>query len=326
MLRAGAAVPLVPSLVLFFSPLAARGEEPTTPPAVVFEGIYARADVTAPTGGRFVTEIVSLADGRVRFVQVHPDRRTELLAAGGPAYDRRAGSFEEAPGPALGQIRGHDVHRMVLARGGRPGRIDLPAAPESGGDAVAIELGDWRDVLGTALPFEAAFVHRGERWAYRYTAVLPFRIAPGTTLPAEPAALFERLGDLGAIAALHEEVMAAHRASDAERLAANGAEVATVSGRGELRESRRADFIARMRGYLGAIRFSRYADTAVPVVAVSLDGTMGWLACQMEAEGLRTAEGKTEPIAYAFSWIELYGRPNAADRWTAVGNASSQRP
>jgi hypothetical protein len=213
---------------------------------------------------------------------------------------------------------------MALARAGRPERIDLPAVP--GGDPVAIELGDWREVLGTALPFAATFVHRGERWAYRYTAVLPFRVAPGSALPAEPAALFDRLGDLGEIAARHEEVMAAHRASDAERLAAGGAEVATVSGRGELRESRRADFIERMRGYLGSIRFSRYADTAVPVVAVSADGTLGWLACQMEAEGVRTAEGKTEPIAYAFSWVELYARPNAAARWTAIGNASSQRP
>jgi hypothetical protein len=105
--------------------------------------------------------------------------------------------------------------------------------------------------------------------------------------------------------------------------------VTTVSGRGRLTASDRAAFLERMRGYLGSIRFSRYADTVVPVAAVSADGTLGWLACEMEAEGVRTENGASEPIAYGFSWVELYGRPAGAapgTAYTALGNASSQRP
>jgi hypothetical protein len=68
----------------------------------------------------------------------------------------------------------------------------------------------------------------------------------------------------------------------------------------------------------------------VPVIALSEDGSLAWLACEMEAEGVRTLEGKSEPIAYAFSWVEHYARGPADSRgkrpWSAIGNASSLRP
>ena len=80
-----------------------------------------------------------------------------------------------------------------------------------------------------------------------------------------------------------------------------------------------------MSGYLGAIRFDRYVDTVVPVVAVAADGTLGWLACEMDASGTRTENGKSEPIAYGFSWVELSAK-DADGRWRAIGNASSLRP
>jgi hypothetical protein len=124
--------------------------------------------------------------------------------------------------------------------------------------------------------------------------------------------------------------MAAHRASDAKLLTADAAEFSTVSGRGRLSEVKRAEQLARMSEYLGALRFSRYEDTVVPVIALSEDGSLAWLACEMEAEGVRTLEGKSEPIAYAFSWVEHYARGPADSRgkrpWSAIGNASSLRP
>ena len=58
------------------------------------------------------------------------------------------------------------------------------------------------------------------------------------------------------------------------------------------------------------------------------DGTLAWLACEMQAAGHRDAGGKNEPIAYGFSWVEHYARdPDSKDRrWISIGNASSQRP
>lgn len=312
------------------------------PPARPLEGLASRAEVTGPRG-KFVTEMVSLPDGTTRFVQIYPPDdprgrgRIEFVVAGGErAFQRDAkGVFVAADAGMRSFVLGHDAVRLALAKG-RPEKLSLAAPAETGGGNVAINFADYRKVIGLQLPFSATFVHSAapnDRFVYRYTELLPFRLAPGSPSfgdGADPAALFERLGDLRDIAAAHERVMAAHRASDAAMMTADDAEVTTVSGRGRLREVKREDQRARMGEYLGSMRFSRYEDTAVPVIAVSLDGTLGWLACEQEAEGVRTVEGKSEPIAYAFSWVELYARDASGVQgrrtWRAIGNASSLRP
>jgi hypothetical protein len=306
------------------------------------EGLASRAEVTGPRGS-FVTEMVSLPDGTTRFVQIHPPNdprgrgRVEVVVAGGErAFQRDSkGIFVTADAGMGSFVLGHDAVRLALAKG-RPEKLSLAAPAEMGGGNVSIELADYREVIGLRLPFSATFVHSAapnDRFVYRYTELLPFRIAPGSPSlggATDPAALFERLGDLRDIAAAHERVMAAHRASDAEMMTADDAERSTVSGRGRLMEVKREDQRARMREYLGSIRFSRYEDTAIPVIALSLDGSLGWLACEQEAAGVRTVDGKSESIAYAFSWVELYARDPIGTQgrrsWRAIGNASSLRP
>jgi len=309
--------------------------------SALLEGLASRAEVTGPRG-TFVTEMVSLADGTTRFVQVYPPNdpkkrsRVELITANQAAWQRdAAGKFVTAEPGTAAFILGHDAVRLALGKGSRPANLTLGAPSEMGGGTVTLSLSDYRQVIGLELPFTAVFVHSAapnDRFIYRYTALLPFRVAPGSPSLAgstDPASLFDRLGDLAELAASHERVMAAHRASDAALLTADAAERTTVSGRGRLSEVKRDEQLARMREYLGAIRFSRYVDTAVPVIAVSNDGSLAWLACEMDAAGVRTAEGKTEPIAYAFSWVELYSSAiDEAGRrtWRGIGNASSQRP
>jgi len=330
----------ITAMLILWSSSIVSGEE--RPPASL-QGLVTRAESTGPRG-TFVTEMVSLADGTTRFVQVYPptDPRkrapVELIVdSKGRAFERKAnGKFTTAE-PGTGSfVRGHDAVRLALGEGTRPSRLSLPAAAEMGGGTVTIELADYKKVLGFDVPSAATFVHSGapnDRFVYRYAVLLPFRVAPGSPSPADmadPAALFARLGDLAEIAAAHERVMEAHRRSDAALLTADAADLSTVSGRGRLSEVKREEQVARMSEYLGAIRFSRYVDTVVPVIALSEDGSLAWLACEMEAEGIRTAEGKSEPIAYAFSWVEHYARgaPDAQGRrsWIAIGNASSLRP
>jgi hypothetical protein len=311
--------------------------------APAFHGLASRAEVTGPRGS-FVTEMISLADGTTRFVQIYPPNvpqgrgRVELVVAGGTvAFQRDAkGAFVPGDPGTSSFVLGHDAVRLALAAGSRATRVSRPGPAEMGGGTVTIELADYRRHIGLELPFSATFVHSAapkDRYVYRYTELLPFRIAPGSPAPSGPtnaALLFERLGDFREIAAAHERVMAAHRASDAKLLTADAAGLSTVSGRGRLSEVKREEQLARMREYLGAIRFSRYEDTVVPVIALSEDGSLAWLACEMEAEGVRTAEGKSEPIAYAFSWVEHYARGSADAQgrrpWSAIGNASSLRP
>ena len=306
------------------------------------EGLVSRAEVMGPRG-TFVTEMVSLADGTARLVQTYPaddPRRrapVELLTLpGNRAFQRdENGGFEPAAAGTAAFVLGHDAARLALAQGTRPASISLPAPAEMGGGTVTITLDDYRRVIGFDLPFSATFVHSAapaDRYVYRYTELLPFRIAPGSPAPENngdrASTPFERLGDFAEIARAHERVMAAHRVSDAALLTADAAGRSTVSGRGRLSEVTRDEQLARLKDYLGAIRFSRYEDTAVPVIAVSHDGTLAWLACEMQAEGHHDPGGKNEPIAYGFSWIEHYARdPDSKDRrWISIGNASSQRP
>lgn len=311
--------------------------------AAEIEGLASRAEVTGPRGA-FVTEMISLADGTTRFVQIYPPNdpkgrsRVELVVTeGNRAFQRDAkGAFVPAEPGSSSFVLGHDAVRLALAKGSRPTHLSLSGPAEMGGGTVTIELAEYRKHIGLDLPFSATFVHSAapsDRYLYRYTELVPFRVAPGSPTAGSatnPAALFERLGDLREIAAAHERVMAAHRASDARLLTADAAELSTVSGRGQLSEVKREEQLARMSEYLGAIRFSRYEDTAVPVIALSEDGSLAWLACEMDAEGVRTVEGKSEPVAYAFSWVEHYARGSADAQgrrpWRAIGNASSLRP
>ena len=325
-------------------------------------GIAARADATGPRGA-FVSEIVSLADGTARFRLAMSSDDTDILLAAGTPYVHKDNRMQAADAAMTSFVRGHEVHRMLLdleqrfrpdARAVEPGCLalrgpdalpvticraagserpstivlELPAA--LGGGTTTIELDDWRAVLGAQLPFAVDFLHAGERHAYRYTAVLAFRLAPGSALPPAdaPEELFARLGDLADLASAHERTLQAHRQSDVRILLGDAAGQSTISGRGSLRESSRDELAARLGPYLESIRFTRYEDVVVPVVAVSADGSLGWLACQIEAAGesrvSKLADGSAEPIAYGFSWIELYA--SAAGSWKNIGNASSARP
>ena len=117
----------------------------------------------------------------------------------------------------------------------------------------------------------------------------------------------------------------AHRRSDVALLLADANERSISSGRGVLRETGREELAARLGPYFAATRFTRYDDVVAPVLAVSADGTLGWLACQIEAAGTQSqASGPPQPVAFGYSWVELYARQNG--EWRAIGNASSALP
>ena len=325
-------------------------------------GISARAEANGPRGA-FASEMISLDDGTARFRLLMAEGGTELLLAADRPYTRSlTGASRElaaATDRSLASfVRGHEVHRMLLdlelrfrpdSRAAEPGcqallgpddlavticratdsalpaTIELALPAGLGGGSTRIELGDWRGLHGVQLPFAADFLHAGERHTYRYREVLPFRLAPGSTLPAAPAALFARLGDLAALAAAHERVLEAHRRSDVGMLLADSAQRTVSSGRGTLNETSRDALAARLGPYFERSRFTRYEDVVVPIVAISADGTLGWLACQIEADGTSAAPGAPpEPIAFGFSWVELYARNDGP--WRSIGNASSARP
>jgi len=318
-------------------------------------GLATRADGMGPRGA-FTTEIVSHGE-MVRFVQARDGAETALLVIGTTAFARgsAAAPMQATSGPEVAIVLGHAVHQLLLDLEGRiavtaedaaagcvegttaAGRVTLcrqdgdprPARmtmiSPGAADPVVIEFSEWRRVQGVTLPFAIDYVQGGGRYAHRFVAVMPFALAPGVEMPTDPGAAYDRLGDLAALAALHRGAIDAHVASDVAHLAAGEFDRSTVANRGRLIETTRDALVGRLGPYLQSIRFTRYEDVRVPVIAVSNDGSLGWIACEIEAEGHQiTPQGEGARIAYAFAWIETAIKRNG--RWLRNGNASSARP
>ncbi|MGE0639310.1 MAG: hypothetical protein AB7G12_05890 [Thermoanaerobaculia bacterium] len=324
-------------------------------------GVVAIADADGPRG-KFLSEMISLRSGELRFRLEREESASEFLYSDGAPWSRAepGGPLQRAAGDFTSFLRGHEVHRMLLdletrfrpvAReapagclpfaqpdglaaticattpGAPPSTIELTLPDGAGGGTVTLELADWRALHGVRLPFAVDFVHAGERHTYRYTAVLPFRLSPGTSLPRDPEARFARLGDFAALALAHERALVAHRRSEVAGLAADEAPASLSSGRGTLHDTGRDSLATRLGSYFAGVRFARYEDVAIPAIAVADDGSLGWLACAIEAAGETVAGdpgSAATPFEYAFSWVELYARQEG--RWLRVGNASSARP
>jgi hypothetical protein len=231
----------------------------------------------------------------------------------------------EAMAAAIGPAEARRAIAGLCRRAGDPRPSRLTLIPPGAQAPVLVEFSEWRRVLGATLPFAIDYVQGGGRYTHRFVAVVPFTLAPGVTVPADPGAAFDRLGDLAALAALHRGAIDAHGTSDVTRLADGEFDRSTVARRGELVETTREALVARLGPYLRSIRFARYEDVRVPVIAVSNDGSLGWIVCEIEAEGLEVApQGRGTRVAYAFSWIETANKREG--RWLRNGNASSARP
>lgn len=132
-------------------------------------------------------------------------------------------------------------------------------------------------------------------------------------------------GDAGALRALHEKVMRAHREGNVELLLADEAEDYVVAGRGEIKRPTIAERRARLGPYLAGTRFEYYRDAVEPIVHVSEDGTSGWVLVQVEARGRQTPkEGAALDLEFVSAWIELYQKRGG--RWYRVGNVSNFKP
>lgn len=136
-------------------------------------------------------------------------------------------------------------------------------------------------------------------------------------LPAQP--------DEDVLLGLHRDVLRSHLESDLESWMASESQDYLSVNRGQLQSPSLEERRARLGPYLASTTFSEYRDLVEPVVRVSADGSMGWVACQVSMKGeQRTGEGNVEPITAVWAWIELYEKVDG--NWMRVGNASSRLP
>lgn len=122
--------------------------------------------------------------------------------------------------------------------------------------------------------------------------------------------------------ALHAKVLRAHLQNDVDLLLEDDAPQGTEANRGVVTRTDAATTRNHLGRYLARTTFQEYRDLIEPVVAVSRDGTLGWVIAQVYARGTqRQEDGTQEPLEFTCAWIELYER--RGDRWLRVGNVSN---
>jgi hypothetical protein len=121
---------------------------------------------------------------------------------------------------------------------------------------------------------------------------------------------------------LHAEAMEAHRAGDVELLLKAEPQDYVVASRGRISRPTLEERRAFLGPYLRDTRFTEYVDVVPPVVAVSRDGTLGWVIVQVRARGEQVdAAGAKRPLEFESAWIELYEK--RGNEWRRVGNVSN---
>lgn len=320
-------------------------------------GVRSVADVNE--GGRsWVTTVTSAVDERALFEQGDAFRAgvDSLGAWSWDGAERRRVSAD--PGTAA-VVRGHELHllawnpaarwrvagpvRDTLFRDRRawltpmrdergaavslfharedslPLGFVLPDESTRDGAKIVVEWHDWRVEHGRRWFRRAVFHQGGKRWEHVYREVEAIDPGAGWFAP-DPGA-----GARPVLLALHERALAAHRASDVERILADEGDGYTVANRGEITHPTLAERRARMGPYLGRTRFRVYRDRVPPEVTVSPDGRQGWVIVQVEAEGTQAQEdGSSAEVKFVSAWIELYERRDG--RWWRTGNVSNFRP
>jgi hypothetical protein len=122
------------------------------------------------------------------------------------------------------------------------------------------------------------------------------------------------------IRAAHETARRAHLQGDAELMAPGMAETVVLASNGELMVNPKEKVVAFFRGYFARVKYLEWSDEAPPVITVSPDGRMGWMAVKVRARYLDRTKPEAGEKAFKSSWIATYQRVGCA--WKMTGNAS----
>jgi hypothetical protein len=121
---------------------------------------------------------------------------------------------------------------------------------------------------------------------------------------------------------LHQAGLNAHIEGNIDALLINQADDFVLLNRGEISSPSKQQRREFLGPHLAATKFEFYRDAVTPIVKVSRDGSLGWVAAQVEARGNSvTPAGEHESVEFVVAWIELYERRGR--EWVSIGNASS---
>ena len=119
---------------------------------------------------------------------------------------------------------------------------------------------------------------------------------------------------------LHETTRQAHLQGDAAKLAGTIGHRLLLVEKGTIRTQSRAEVAQFFASYLKRVRYSQWRDVSPPVVTISPDGNMAWMAVEVEAKYSSADKPLEGEKSFRSSWIATYERDNCA--WQMTGVAS----
>ena len=140
---------------------------------------------------------------------------------------------------------------------------------------------------------------------------------------AEPAAARCSTGEQAKaeIRAAHEVARRAHLEGKAELMAPGMADQAVIVSNGDISVNSREKMIDFFRGYFGRVKYLEWSDAEPPIIHVSPDGQMGWMAVKVRARYVDRTKPEAGEKKFKSSWIATYQRVGCA--WKMTGNASA---
>jgi hypothetical protein len=120
---------------------------------------------------------------------------------------------------------------------------------------------------------------------------------------------------------LHETTRRAHLLGDAALIAGTTADRLLLADSGAVRLQSKAELTQFFTGYFKRVRYRQWRDASPPVVTISPDGQMAWMAVEVEAQYTQTDKPAEGEKTFRSSWIATYQRDKCA--WRMTGMASN---
>ena len=122
------------------------------------------------------------------------------------------------------------------------------------------------------------------------------------------------------VLALHETARTAHLRGDAGLIAGTIGDRLLLAENGGIRVQSNAEVARFFSGYFGRVRYREWRDVSPPVIEVSPDVEMAWMAVGVEARYTRADKPADGEKSFKSSWIATFARDRC--KWRMTGIAS----
>ena len=230
-------------------------------------------------------------------------RANETVEFGGRRQAARSGDYPY----------GGTVHLVLGEEPARPAGMRFDFSEDT---IIEARFLDWRLHEDSELPFHISIDDGKRAFDYRYSDIRISTESPDWFSDAFPGPVPDEVG----VYRLHRNLLAAHCIGDASLMAALSAPEVISANRGELTSTTNAELEKRFAALFEALDYTEYHDLSDPVVEVSADGTVAWIAVNTRATGI--ARATDQPFDDQWAWIMTAQKIDG--RWLHKANASNR--